>query len=66
MVISITKELRIGSREPIRGSPLNPTNYVTLGQAALKVASSKMSKYEKACSSINMLLYHLLLTLSVS
>jgi len=36
-----------------------------VGHAALKVASSKVDKHEKACLIINMLLYHLLLTLLV-
>jgi len=49
---------------PLVGLGVRP---FTVGHAALKAASSKVAKHEKACVlTINMLLYHLLLTLSVS
>jgi len=49
---------------PLVGLGVGP---FTVGHATLKVVSSKVAKHEKVCIlTINMLLYHLLLTLSVS
>jgi len=39
---------------------------ITVGHAHLKVVSSKVVKHEKACLTINMFLYHLLLIFLVS
>jgi len=48
---------------PLVGLGVRP---LTVGHATLKAASSKVANMRKRVLTINMLLYHLLLTLSIS